>query len=202
MLGTALSFASGLDPVVFGGDAGIRYVRRPGCTVVVAELVPARRVRVLALLDDVDEISRGFVSGRRRRGSTSTDRLVLTERFCVEECPGEDDGCADHDADHAELHGTVRLHHRGDQAHHACEDTDATEPCGESSRAGCRAYGHDDAGDEDEQRACFVAIQVHTWIHGMVDLIGRQPDGDWPPMLTLLDELGVRLGLTTTDTTS
>ncbi|MEM7140590.1 MAG: TetR/AcrR family transcriptional regulator [Actinomycetota bacterium] len=54
-------------------------------------------------------------------------------------------------------------------------------------------------GDPRDPR--FVAVQVHTWIHGMVDLIGRHPDGDWPSTIMLLDELGVRLGLTTGDAT-
>ncbi|MDW3219579.1 MAG: TetR/AcrR family transcriptional regulator [Acidimicrobiales bacterium] len=50
----------------------------------------------------------------------------------------------------------------------------------------------------DRRDARFVAAQVHTWIHGMVDLLGRHPDEDWPTMDELLDELALRLGLTPT----
>lgn len=48
-------------------------------------------------------------------------------------------------------------------------------------------------GDDRDPR--FVAVQVHTWIHGMVDLIGRHREFDWPSYDELLDDLGVRLGL-------
>lgn len=47
----------------------------------------------------------------------------------------------------------------------------------------------------DDRDPHFVAVQVHTWIHGMVDLTSRHPTGDWPPLVALLDELGLRLGL-------
>lgn len=47
----------------------------------------------------------------------------------------------------------------------------------------------------DDRDPHFVAVQVHTWIHGMVDLITRHPNDEWPPITTLLDELGIRLGL-------
>jgi AcrR family transcriptional regulator len=50
-----------------------------------------------------------------------------------------------------------------------------------------------DRGDDRDPR--FVAVEVHTWIHGIVDLIGRHPDGGWPPIGTLLDDLTIRLGL-------
>lgn len=48
-------------------------------------------------------------------------------------------------------------------------------------------------GDERDPR--FVAVQVHTWIHGIVDLGCRHTDFDWPPFEVQLDELGRRLGL-------
>ncbi len=40
-----------------------------------------------------------------------------------------------------------------------------------------------------------VAIQTHTWIHGIVDLVSGNPDMPWPPTQTMLDGLGVTLGL-------
>ena len=50
--------------------------------------------------------------------------------------------------------------------------------------------------NDDPRDARFVAVQVHTWIHGMVDLCGRHTDFDWPPTDLMLDELALRLGLT------
>lgn len=41
----------------------------------------------------------------------------------------------------------------------------------------------------------FVAAQVHTWIHGIVDLVGCHPAMDWPDTDLLLDGLGDALGL-------
>ena len=49
---------------------------------------------------------------------------------------------------------------------------------------------HDDGRDP-----AFVAVQVHTWIHGMDSLLGCAPDGPWPSTDALLDDLLVRLGL-------
>lgn len=51
-----------------------------------------------------------------------------------------------------------------------------------------------DALDDDRDPA-FVAVQVHTWIHGIVDLIGCHPDMDWPPVDEQLDGLRRALGL-------
>ena len=48
-------------------------------------------------------------------------------------------------------------------------------------------------GDDRDPR--FVAVQVHTWIHGMVDLIGRHCEFDWPSYDELLDDMGIRLGI-------
>lgn len=47
----------------------------------------------------------------------------------------------------------------------------------------------------DDRDPHFVSVQVHTWIHGIVDLIGRHEDFDWPPIDVLLDDVMVRLGL-------
>jgi len=49
--------------------------------------------------------------------------------------------------------------------------------------------------NDDDRDPYFVAVQVHTWIHGMVDLIGCHPDAPWPPMDTMLDGLSTALGL-------
>jgi AcrR family transcriptional regulator len=50
-------------------------------------------------------------------------------------------------------------------------------------------------GNHDRRDPAFVAVQVHTWIHGMVSLLGCAPDGPWPSTDALLDDLMVRLGL-------
>lgn len=47
----------------------------------------------------------------------------------------------------------------------------------------------------DDRDPVFVAVQVHTWVHGIVDLVGCHPDGPWPPVDDLLDDLAVRLEL-------
>lgn len=47
----------------------------------------------------------------------------------------------------------------------------------------------------DQRDAFFVAVQVHTWIHGMVDLVGCHPDAPWPEMSTMLDAMSAALGL-------
>lgn len=47
----------------------------------------------------------------------------------------------------------------------------------------------------DDRDPHFVATQVHTWIHGIVDLVCRHPDADWPSVDDLLDGLRERLGL-------
>jgi AcrR family transcriptional regulator len=48
---------------------------------------------------------------------------------------------------------------------------------------------------DDDRDAFFVAVQVHTWIHGMVDLCGSHPDLGWPSTDQLLDGLVVALRL-------
>lgn len=48
---------------------------------------------------------------------------------------------------------------------------------------------------DDGRDPFFVGVQVHTWIHGIVDLCGNQPDVDWPSPTSLLDGLGLSLGL-------
>ena len=51
-------------------------------------------------------------------------------------------------------------------------------------------------GRGDDRDPTFVAAEVHTWIHGIVGLIACQPEGPWPPVEELLDDLVLRLGLT------
>jgi AcrR family transcriptional regulator len=48
---------------------------------------------------------------------------------------------------------------------------------------------------DDDRDPFFVAVQVHTWMHGIVDLVGCHPAMAWPPIRTLLDGLGTSLGL-------
>lgn len=47
----------------------------------------------------------------------------------------------------------------------------------------------------DDRDPFFVAVQVHTWIHGMVDLIGCHPDVPWPNMDSMLSGLSSALRL-------
>jgi AcrR family transcriptional regulator len=47
----------------------------------------------------------------------------------------------------------------------------------------------------DDRDPVFVAVQVHTWIHGIVDLRGSHPDMPWPEPPQLLDGLGEALRL-------
>jgi hypothetical protein len=47
----------------------------------------------------------------------------------------------------------------------------------------------------DERDPFFVAAQLHTWIHGIVDLTCRHPAFEWPTIDELLDDLIVRLDL-------
>jgi AcrR family transcriptional regulator len=47
----------------------------------------------------------------------------------------------------------------------------------------------------DDRDPWFVAAQVHTWIHGIVDLCGSHPDMRWPDTSQLLDGLQDALGL-------
>jgi AcrR family transcriptional regulator len=51
------------------------------------------------------------------------------------------------------------------------------------------------ARNDDDRDPFFVSVQVHTWIHGMVDLVGCHPDMIWPPMETMLDGLSSALAL-------
>ncbi len=49
---------------------------------------------------------------------------------------------------------------------------------------------------DDDRDPRFVAVQVWTWIHGMVDLICNHTEFDWWPEIDeLLDELRTRLEL-------
>ncbi len=47
----------------------------------------------------------------------------------------------------------------------------------------------------DDRDPFFVAVQVHTWIHGIVDLCGSHPDMAWPDTPDLLDGLSTALRL-------
>jgi len=47
----------------------------------------------------------------------------------------------------------------------------------------------------DDRVAFDVAIQAHTWIHGIVDLVGGNPAMPWPDTETMLDGLGESLRL-------
>jgi AcrR family transcriptional regulator len=47
----------------------------------------------------------------------------------------------------------------------------------------------------DPRDPFFVAVQVHTWIHGIVTLCGAHPDMPWPEVDELLDGLAEALGL-------
>jgi AcrR family transcriptional regulator len=47
----------------------------------------------------------------------------------------------------------------------------------------------------DDRDPVFVALQVHTWIHGIADLECSQPEVPWPLVEHLLAELGSRLDL-------
>lgn len=49
--------------------------------------------------------------------------------------------------------------------------------------------------NDDERDPVSVAMQTHTWIHGIVDLIGGNPDMPWPDTTTMLDGLGESLRL-------
>jgi AcrR family transcriptional regulator len=48
---------------------------------------------------------------------------------------------------------------------------------------------------DDPRDPFFVAVQVHTWIHGIVDLCGSHPSMPWPETAVLLDGLSDALRL-------
>ncbi len=50
----------------------------------------------------------------------------------------------------------------------------------------------------DDRDATFVAVQAHTWIHGIVDLIGTHPGDAWPGVDELIHGLVVSLDLVPT----
>ncbi len=47
----------------------------------------------------------------------------------------------------------------------------------------------------DDRDPFFVAVQVHTWMHGIVDLCGSHPSMPWPETEALLDGLSDALRL-------
>ncbi len=47
----------------------------------------------------------------------------------------------------------------------------------------------------DDRDPGFVAMQVQTWIHGIVDLQSCHPTMNWPQTTDLLDGIAVALGL-------
>ena len=49
--------------------------------------------------------------------------------------------------------------------------------------------------DADDRDPFFVAVQVHTWMHGIVDLLSSHKEGPWPDLEELLDGLCSALGL-------
>jgi AcrR family transcriptional regulator len=48
---------------------------------------------------------------------------------------------------------------------------------------------------DDERSTHVVAVQVHTWIHGIVDLNSSHADVEWPPVSEQLLGLSEALGL-------
>lgn len=50
-----------------------------------------------------------------------------------------------------------------------------------------------DRGDDRDPH--FVSVQVWTWLHGIVDLMGNHSELPWPDPALLLDELAERLDL-------
>jgi AcrR family transcriptional regulator len=55
---------------------------------------------------------------------------------------------------------------------------------------------------DDDRDPFFVAVQVHTWMHGIVDLVGCHPAMAWPPIERLMDGLSNALGLVEPDSDS
>jgi AcrR family transcriptional regulator len=55
------------------------------------------------------------------------------------------------------------------------------------------------AANADDRNAIDVAMQTHTWIHGIVDLISGNPEMPWPDPMTMLDGLGEALRLVRPD---
>lgn len=53
--------------------------------------------------------------------------------------------------------------------------------------------------NDDDRDPALVAMQTHTWMHGIVDLCGGNPDMPWPDTATMLDGLAAALRLTPGD---
>jgi len=52
---------------------------------------------------------------------------------------------------------------------------------------------------DDPRDAFGVAIQTHTWMHGIVDLVSGNPDMPWPSTSSMLDGLAIALALVPID---
>jgi AcrR family transcriptional regulator len=55
------------------------------------------------------------------------------------------------------------------------------------------------AANDDPRDPFFVSVQVNTWIHGIVDLCGCNPDMPWPDIDVQIDGLSSALGLRPAD---
>ena len=51
---------------------------------------------------------------------------------------------------------------------------------------------------DDDRDPTLVAVQIWTWIHGIVDLCTADPDSPFPPPEALIDDLTRCLGLVPT----
>ena len=48
----------------------------------------------------------------------------------------------------------------------------------------------------DDRDPYFVAAQLHTWLHGVVDLWSNHPDVSWPGADQLIESMVQTIGLT------
>lgn len=75
-------------------------------------------------------------------------------------------------------------------------DIGLDEPLGLGAFEELVAYVGEALADQGDRRdPFFVAVQVHTWLHGIVDLCCGHASMTWPPLEDLLVDMGVRLGL-------
>ncbi len=47
----------------------------------------------------------------------------------------------------------------------------------------------------DDRDPYFVAAQLHTWLHGVVDLWSNHPDVSWPGADRLIDSMTEAIGI-------